>query len=251
MNYGPASRYYDLFGSKNDIPFYRRLATQHGRKSLELGVGTGRVAIELAKANVTVWGLDNSKYMLGIARKKLRTESVAVRRRIKLRLADMCEFELEEAFPFAYMASSTFEHCVTENDQIKCLTNVRKALEEAGIFAFDLSQPKRRAASSWYIDRRELGEEEEVVRTVFSRTNPHTGVVSVNLFFDVYVRGVLEDRFHEYSEAKTFSREEVEALLRRVGFTVQKMFGDFDNSPYSGKSPRAIFVCMKTPVPAP
>ncbi len=41
LNYGPASKYYDLFASKDDIAFYRELALQHGEKVLELGVGTG------------------------------------------------------------------------------------------------------------------------------------------------------------------------------------------------------------------
>jgi len=74
MNYGPASKYYDLFASMDDIDFYRRLAVEHGRKALELGVGTGRVAIALAKANVTVLGIDNSKYMLSVATQKPRNE---------------------------------------------------------------------------------------------------------------------------------------------------------------------------------
>ena len=79
MNYGPASRYYDLFESKDDIEFYRELAVKHGRRALELGAGTGRVAIELAKAGVTVWGIDNSKYMLKVARQKLKKEKATVR----------------------------------------------------------------------------------------------------------------------------------------------------------------------------
>ena len=63
MNYGPASKYYDLFASKDDVNFYEELALKHGKKALELGVGTGRVAIELEKKGVTVWGVDNSKYI--------------------------------------------------------------------------------------------------------------------------------------------------------------------------------------------
>ena len=70
VNYGPASKYYDLFGSKSDINFYREFAVKHGEKALELGVGTGRVAIELAKAGVTVWGIDNSPFMLTEANQK-------------------------------------------------------------------------------------------------------------------------------------------------------------------------------------
>lgn len=116
-NYGPASKYYDLFGSKDDIAFYRELAIRHGRKALELGVGTGRVAIELARAGVVVWGVDNSKYMLDVARQKLRRESVPIRKRVKLKFGDMRSFRTGEHFPFVYIASSTFEHCVTKEDQ--------------------------------------------------------------------------------------------------------------------------------------
>jgi hypothetical protein len=56
MNYGSASKFYDLFGSKQDIAFYRDLALRRRKKALELGIGTARVAIELAKAGITVWG---------------------------------------------------------------------------------------------------------------------------------------------------------------------------------------------------
>jgi len=245
VNYGPASKYYDLFGSKNDIAFYRELAIQHGRKALELGVGTGRVAIELARANVIVWGIDNSKYMLHIARQKLKAENLNVRRRVKLIRADMRGFRLKETFPLVYIASSTFEHCVTEENQIKCLTSAYNTLENGGILAFDVSQTERRATSSWWIDRKDLGKEEEVVRTIFSRTNPQTNVVSVNLFFDVYRKGLLKERFYEYGEAKLSSRDNVERLLKDVGFTVQKVYGNFDKTPYSKQSQRIIFVCGK------
>jgi len=62
MTYRLAAKFYDLFGSKNDLDFYRELALQTGNKALELGVGTGRVAIELAKAGITVMGIDKSRY---------------------------------------------------------------------------------------------------------------------------------------------------------------------------------------------
>jgi ubiquinone/menaquinone biosynthesis C-methylase UbiE len=245
VNYGPASKYYDLFGSKDDVAFYRDLAIQHGRKALELGVGTGRVAIELAKINVIVHGIDNSKYMLNVARQKLEAEDVNVRKRVRLLLGDMREFEVEETFPFVYMASSTFEHCVAEEDQIGCLRSVYRTLENGGTFAFDISRPGKSAESSWLIDRRELSKEDEVVRIIFSRMNPQTKVVSVDLFFDVYRKGSLKERFHEYGEAKLSSREEVERLLKATGFTVRKIYGDFDRTPYSKQSLRVIFVCGK------
>jgi hypothetical protein len=69
----------------------------------------------------------------------------------------------------------------------------------------------------------------------------------VNLFFDVYRKGLLKERFHEYGEAKISSREEVEELLRGVGFKVQKVYGDFDKASYSERSQQIIFVCGKLP----
>lgn len=246
MNYGPASKYYDLFGSKDDIGFFRDLAMKHGRKALELGVGTGRVAIELAKVKVALLGIDNSRYMLDVARQKLRKESVSVRRRVRLRLGDMRDFRLHEAFPFVYIASSTFEHCLTVEDQRRCLKSVHTALESKGTLAFDISQPAAgKPLSSWWIDRREVDRRNEVVRTIFSRRNPQTNVVSVNLFFDVCHDGKVKERYFDYGEVLISAKKDIANMLQDIGFRLDRVYGDFDMSAYTVKSPRAVFVCHK------
>lgn len=246
MNYGPASKYYDLFGTKDDIDFYKELAVKHGRKALELGVGTGRAAIELAKAGVTVWGIDSSEYMLNVAGKKLKKETASVRKRVTLKLGDMRNFKLKEKLPFVYITSSTFEHCITQEDQKKCLMSVYNTLRKKGVLAFDISQPTdKKPESSWWVDRRELNTKEEVVRTIFSRRNPKTNVVSVNLFFDVYQNGKLKERYYEYGQARISSRKEIESLLENVGFNIDNVYGNFDKSAYNQKSGQAIFVITK------
>ena len=246
MNYGPASKYYDLFASEDDIGFYRELAIKHGRKALELGVGTGRVAIELSKAKVKVWGIDSSTYMLNVARQKLRKESASVRKRVVLKLGDMRSFKLKETFPFVYIASSTFEHCITKEDQKNCLTTVYDALDDQGTLAFDISQPKRdQPINSWWIDRKALNRNEEVVRTIFSRRNPQTNLVSLNLFFDVYNRGELKRRYYEYGEALLSFKHDIEAMLKNVGFKLKEVYGNFDKSAYNETSERAIFFVAK------
>jgi len=243
VNYGPASKYYDLFASNDDVDFYRELAVKHGKKALELGVGTGRVAIELAKADVTVWGIDNSKYMLNVARQKLETSSTSIRKRVKLKLGDIRNFKLKQKFPLVYIPSATFEHCITQEDQNSCLKNVHNALERKGILAFDVSQlSSGKPENSWWIDRRELSPEEEVVRTIFSRRNPQTNIVSVNLFFEIYQGGKLKERYYEYGEARISSKREIEKMLKDAGFRVEKVYGNFDKSPHSPESRRLIFV---------
>ena len=246
MNYGSASKYYDLFGSKDDIGFYKELAIKHGRRTLELGVGTGRVAIELAKAKVKVWGIDSSPYMLNVARQKLKKENASIRRRVVLKLGDMRTFKLNETFPFIYIAGSTFEHCTTKKDQKNCLNSAYDALEKQGTFAFDISQPKPdKPTNSYWIDRKAPNKSEEVVRTIFSRRNLQTNVVSVNLFFDVYHHGELKKRYYEYGEALLSSRRSVEAMLKKVGFKLEEVYGNFDKSAYSKTSEKAVFVVAK------
>jgi len=246
MNYGPASKYYDLFGSKDDITFYRELAVKHGRRALELGVGTGRVAIELSKAGVMVLGIDSSRYMLNVARNRLEKQDASIRRLVTLKQGDMRNFRLKERFPFAYLASATFEHCVTTEDQHTCLTSVINALEKEGVLAFDISQPTPgKPESSWHIDRAETGRGEEVVRTIFSRRNPQTNIVSVNLFFDVYREGKLRERYHELGEAKISSRKEIECMLQKIGFRIHKIYGDFSKANHSKSSPSTIFVVTR------
>jgi len=247
VNYGPASKYYDLFGSKDDIDFYKELALEHGKNALELGVGTVRVAIELAKAGVTVLGIDNSRYMLNVAKAKLKKESELVRSRVRLKLGDIRSFQLGESFPFVYLPSSTFEHCVTTEDQRKCFLSIYNVLEKNGVLAFDISQDgnEKKPESSWWIDRKEINPHEEVVRTIFSKRNPKTRVVSVNLFFDVYRNGRLTERYYEYGEAKLFSKEEIEKMSMKAGFKIHKVYGDFAKSIYHNKSQKAIFIAIK------
>jgi ubiquinone/menaquinone biosynthesis C-methylase UbiE len=124
MTYRLAAKFYDLFGSKNDVEFYKELALQSGMKALELGVGTARVAISLARANITVVGIDTSVSMLRMAKEKLTKESEDVRGHVILNRGDMRSFELSESFPFIYIPASTFDHNVTVEDRkrtLKCI----------------------------------------------------------------------------------------------------------------------------------
>ncbi|UCD96271.1 MAG: class I SAM-dependent methyltransferase [Candidatus Bathyarchaeota archaeon] len=245
MNYGPASKFYDLFKSDEDVDFYRRLAVRCGGRVLELGVGTARVALELARAGVEVWGVDASQYMLNVANTKLRKENASVRKRIKFQLGDIRDFHFNEEFSLIYIPSSTLEHCVSEEDQSRCLTCVYEALQDGGLLAFDISQRKDASKSTWWIDRRELNQQEEVVRIIFSRMNQQTGVVSVDLFFERYHDGLLSERFHELGEVRIFDRGDVETLLKNRGFKVVEVYGDFNHSPPTGSDSRLIFIAEK------
>ncbi|MCW4026761.1 MAG: hypothetical protein NWE76_04680, partial [Candidatus Bathyarchaeota archaeon] len=92
---------------------------------------------------------------------------------------------------------------------------------------------------------KELGTEEEVVRTIFSRRDPTTNVASVNLFFEYYRKGKLEEKYYEHGEARISSKREIEELLHDIGFRVDNVYGNFDKAPYSPESGKAVFISSR------
>lgn len=246
MTYRSASKFYDLFGSKNDLEFYRELALLNGKKALELGVGTARVAIHLAKAGVIVHGLDSSTHMLRVANQKLAEQTEAVRGRIILMKGDMRSFKLDQLFPFIYIPASTFDHNITVEKQKQTLGCIHKHLEKNGTLAFDLEQALSDIpSSSWWIDRKETDGGKLVVRSIFTRRDPTGHICSLDLFFDVYEDGKMLERHHEFGEVAMISKDEITGLLEKVGFSVQGVYGDFDKSEYQGDSHRIILVARK------
>jgi SAM-dependent methyltransferase len=246
MTYRLAAKFYDLFGSKNDLEFYKELALQSGKKALELGVGTGRVAIYLAKAGITVVGIDNSVHMLRVAREKLIKETETIRRRVILKREDMRNFKLRQLFSFIYIPASTFDHNITVEDQKRTLSCVYKHLEKNGTFAFDLEQvTPNMPQSSWWIDRKKIDNRRMVVRSIFTRRNMAKHTCSLDLFYDVYKNGKLLERYHEYGEVAIIFKDQIIKLLVENGFKVESIYGDFDKSKHRSDSSRIVIVTRK------
>jgi len=246
MTYRLAAKFYDLFGAKNDVEFYKDLALKSGNKALELGVGTGRVAIPLARAKITVVGIDNSIHMLRIARKKLNRETDAVRRRMVLKTGDMKDFDLNQSFPFIYIPASTFDHNITVEERKQTLNCIYNHLEKNGTFALDLEQAASdKAETSWWIDRKEIDATTMVVRSIFTRRNTMKRICSLDLFFDVYKDGKLAERYHEYGEVAVISKSRIIELLEAAGFKVETIYGNFDKTEYRTDSPRIVIVARK------
>jgi len=246
MTYRLAARFYDLFGSKNDLEFYRELALQSGKKALELGVGTGRVAIQLAKAGITVVGIDNSVYMLKVAKEKLTKETATVRKRVILKKGDMRNFELKRLFPFIYIPSSTFNHNTTVQEQKQTLNCIYKHLEKNGKFAFDLEQVvPNKPEASWWIDREEVNGGRMVVRSIFTRRDMTKNRLSLDLFFDVYKNGKLLERYHEYGQVAIIPKAAIIKLLEEKNFKVESIYGDFNKSEYRDNCQRIVLVAKK------
>ncbi|MFN3267400.1 MAG: class I SAM-dependent methyltransferase, partial [Deinococcales bacterium] len=140
MNYDSLAQLYVLqyANYRDDLAFYARLAERLGAAQiLELGAGTGRVSVPLARRGFVVTALEPSPKMLGAAKAYATAENV----RIEFVKADARDFDLGRQFPLIIAPFNMLMHLYTRSDQDAALACIQKHLEPGGVFAFDLYQP--------------------------------------------------------------------------------------------------------------
>ena len=125
-----------------DLDFYVARARRAGGPVLELGSGTGRVAIALAVEGISVTGLDRSTAMIDIAEKRRALLPEPTAARIRYVHGDMADFSLEERFGMVVAAFRSFQSILEPTDQRRCLECVRRHLKPGGVLVLDLFDPR-------------------------------------------------------------------------------------------------------------
>lgn len=238
-----AEKYYDLFGEKQDVQFYVDLAHEYGDKALELGVGTARLAIQLARSGVDVWGIDNSLHMLRAAKTNLAKEPSDTRNRVHLEQADVRNFNLNKRFGLIYFPSFSFDHLITRNDQVSALRCIHRHLAPRGAFAFDLSHTLRiETSSGWFTERKPLDEKRTVVRLGLHKTNPAKQLMSIDLWYELYENGRMLERYHECGDVYIHTSGNVKGLLKETGFEVVGWYGGHGREPFTDDSKMMVII---------
>jgi len=247
---------YDLvpgYGKLADIAFYVDEYLNRGGKILELGCGTGRVLIPLAEAGAEITGLDISENMLSVCREKLEQKSKKVKNRVRLVRGDMTAFTLEETFNVIIIPFRPFQHLITVPDQLSCLRKINQHLVENGKLIFDLFQVDlNRIDNPRYLEEvedvteYELPDGRRLRRThrvaAYHRTEQYNDVELI--YYLTGKDGATERIVHAFP-FRYFFRYEMEHLLKRSGFKIVNLFGDFDKCPLTDSSPEMIFVAEK------
>ncbi|MGD2200362.1 MAG: class I SAM-dependent methyltransferase [Candidatus Bathyarchaeota archaeon] len=238
-----AEKFYDLFGEKEDAPFYIDLAHQHGDRALELGVGTARLAISLARAGVETWGVDNSRHMLKAAEANLSRETTEVRGRVHLEYADVRDFNLGETFGLVYFPSTSFDHILEREEQISALKAISEHIAPGGVYAFEIFNVQEvEEDSNWFVQRETLDEERTVIRLGHHRTDPETQLMTVNLWYEVYRDGRMTERYHEAGEVYVHTPENIKGLLDEAGYEIESVFGDHERREFNPESELMVLV---------
>ncbi len=109
-----------------------------GGRALELGVGTGRIALPLARAGVDVHGIDLSPDMVARLRAKPGGEDIGVT------IGDFSSASAGGSFRLSYLVYNTIENLTTQDDQVACFCNAARHLEPGGCFVVEVEVPQLR-----------------------------------------------------------------------------------------------------------
>jgi len=237
------------YAERTDMGFYVDEAVASGGSVLEVGCGTGRVLLPIARRGVSITGIDQSPAMLERCRLRLSGEQEDVQRRVTLHQADMRDFDLSETFALAIVPFRPLQHLLEIGDQLSTLRSIHRHLDPGGRLVFDLFNPDMSRLVAGATE--EAGDTAEIALpdgSSFHRTWKITGIHKVEQISDseliYYVTtpsGETERRVHAF-QMRWYWRYEVEHLLERAGFALEKVYGNFDRSLLTDTSPEMIFV---------
>jgi SAM-dependent methyltransferase len=202
-----------------DVDFYVAEARKAGGTVVELGVGTGRIAVPVAAAGVPVIGVDSSAGMLEVCRR--RAEAAGVERLLDLRLGDLRDPPVVEQVRLVICPFRALLHLETDAERRRALEAVRGLLAPGGRFVFDVFAPSAEDIADthgrWL--EREPGIWEQAHWDLERR------VLTLRL------RGSKTETSMRLSWLPT---EEWRTLLEQAGFEIDACYGWFDLRPYAG-----------------
>jgi SAM-dependent methyltransferase len=139
------------------VRFLAQLAP--GGPALELAIGTGRIALPLAAHGIQVDGIDLSPEMVAKLRAKPGGDQISVS------MGDFADVPVAGAYPLIYLVFNTFFNLLTQDDQVRCFTNVAAHLTDDGRFVVEAFVPSylHRLRDDQYVDAEAVGVTEAVL----------------------------------------------------------------------------------------
>jgi SAM-dependent methyltransferase len=252
MSYSTLVRYYDLENAEftEDLEFWIELAEEHGDPILELGCGTGRVLLNLARRGHTLTGLDNSPEMLARLEAKLK---VASRQHLPhpptLVTGELRQFDLGTEFALALMPFNTFMHLHTPEEQVAALASIRRHLPTGGGLALDLPNPGDAYAAeeqTLSLERTFADGENTIQQFSAVRLDRAAQLAHITWLYDtVQPDGQVSRAIVPLTLRYTFPAE-MRLLLEKTGFQLTHFYGDYDRAPFADGCPRFIVLAEAT-----
>jgi SAM-dependent methyltransferase len=219
--YDAIARIYDPWSASvvEDISFYVDEALAAGGPVVELGVGTGRIAIPIAMAGVDVIGVDSSAEMLGVCRQ--RADEAGVGGQVDLRLGDLRKPPVDERVALVTCPFRAYLHLRDDTERLEALGAARALLQPGGKLVFDVFTPSR-----------------DDIEETHGRWIPREPGIDERADWDLREQSLTLSVRGEGRESTMtlwwLEPARWQTLLAEAGFEVLACFGWFDRRPFSG-----------------
>jgi SAM-dependent methyltransferase len=223
------AEFYDLLhdGYRDDLGFYRGLAEDHGGPVLELGAGSGRVTVALARTGVDVVAVEPSAAMRARGATRLAAGDLATR--VAWVDGDMRTLALGRTFPLVVAPFHALMHLTTLDDQDAALRAARAHVADGGAFATDVYVPRFAADGVVRVEPDWAGLEGDL--STWQHVDPVAQTVVTEHRLDrVGADGLVRRRAVRLHQ-RYYQRFELERALRAAGFGRVRTFGGFDRGP--------------------
>lgn len=256
-SYRVTAPYYDAaYAAKSDLvdlSFYLDLAKESGGPVLEIGCGTGRVLLPIARAGIEIHGLDSSASMLRVLKERLASEPASIGKKVHLHEGDMRRFRLARKFPLVLMPFRPLQHMHTVPDQIAALRTAAHHLSPRGVFAFDVFYPDYQKIFAG------IGEEihdllwtlpeatAKVIRRFFRKecVDKIRQAIHFTFLYRTYDGEKIVREESERFALTYFTYPHLRALFLLADLEPVAEYGSFDKTPLDNSSPEMIFLLRK------
>jgi SAM-dependent methyltransferase len=219
-SYDAIAELYDPWSASvvEDVAFYLEEARRSGGPVLELGVGTGRIAVPIAADGIRVIGVDSSRAMLDVCARRAALAGVE----LDLRVGDLRKPPVQERVAVVICPFRSLLHMHTDEDRLSVLGAALDLLVPRGRFVFDVFAPD--AADIAQTHDRWLEREPGIFEHALWDESARTLTLTVR------------DHERETTMALAWlSPDEWRNLLEQAGFEIEACYGWFDRSPYRGR----------------
>ena len=198
---------------------------------LELGIGTGRLALPLSERGLRVHGIELSVAMVEELGTKPGSSAIDVT------VGDFATAHVGETFTMAYLVRNTITNLTTEDEQVACFQNAAAHLEPGGCFVIENYVPQ--------LQRLAPGE----TCYVFARTATHLGVEEYDVRAQIAVSHhwwFIDDQLETLSSPHRYVwPSELDLMARLAGMTLRERWADWTRGPFTGESPSHVSVWEK------
>jgi SAM-dependent methyltransferase len=225
-----AERYDSLLGERGDpavieatVDFLAELA---GGGALELGIGTGRIALPLAERGVRVHGIDLSPDMVAQLRAKPGGEAIPVA------IGDFATTGVDGTFSLVYVVFNTVNNLTTQDAQVSCFENAARHLEPGGCFVVEVGTPAAEPLRVFHLGETHVGVDE------YDAASQRLVSHHFNL---------VDGRWERLSMPfRSVSPAELDLMARIAGMRLRERWSGWGGEPFTSESGKHVSVWEKT-----